>query len=508
MRQLLFHTRETPSLENVRFIRNAMEVALENTVSSESTRQKIRLLLSETLTNLVQHADPSPGSIEVRFGTSSHQWQLEIIDDGEPWNPLEHSTEEGFESFELEEHGRGIALLKTQSDHLSYQSGKQGNCLRMTWDFPRERKKPCVLIVDDDETQCRLLKAYLSDRFEILTATSGSEALEQLKNEQIRLVLSDIQMPGMNGLALRDELDRYRDKRLIPFIFITGLTDEGSMRQASEMGVDDFLSKPVNKATLIHVIRRVLQRSEQVRGALSNRLDQEITGALGCNLPHQHPHWKFAAFCLNTGKGGGDFLLHRDTGKQLLLVLSDTMGHDDHAKFFSHAYAGYLRGFMSSVSGLAGPEDLLRRLSGVAWQDEIFSRVSMTCAALTLFPQGKVKIASAAHPPALLISASGLQEIQTAGVLPGLLPDSTYASKQLSLQDGERLAIYTDGLFESAQNAQGRAQLEAEIRDSLFATRQLSIEEALTATQSLFTEIAGPRPSDDATLILMEPSGQ
>ncbi len=506
MRRLLFTTQQTSSLKAVRNTRHELVTVLRSAVSSESLREKINLLLSESLTNLVAHQHPPAKKIVTKFGKDADQWWLEICDDGPAWNPLAETDESPISNFELEEGGRGIALMRSLSDQISYHSDQYSNYLRMAWNIPDQRHRPCVLIVDDDHTQCRLFEAYLSENYDVLVAHDGEQALFLLRKEKIDLVLSDIHMPGMTGFTLRARLEHSNENRLVPFVFLSGDHDDTIMQKALEMGVDDFLAKPTNKATLNRVIERVLERSRQVKKTLSERLDKNITSALSNRPPPSHGDWRITSFSTHTGRGGGDFMLHHTQENHLQLILADTMGHDDSAKFFSHAYAGYLRGFMYACSAVCGPEILIKRLSYSAWQDQLFSSVTLTCVAAFLSPGGQMEIASAGHPPALLVSPKGIREIDTVGILPGLVENADYESLSLTLQPGERLALYTDGLFEAVDNALGRSELETEVRRMLEATVELSISQALSAVQALFERLTGNAPTDDATLILIERS--
>lgn len=505
MRRLLLTTQDKPSLAAVRSIRHQLDTALQCAVHSEAHRQRMQLVLDEALTNLVAHADPQPSYMQVNFGLEKTRWWLEIIDDGGAWNPLIQDTHTGFDTFELKEQGLGLGLIQTLSDQQVYHHDESCNRLQLAWDMPETRSRPCVLIVDDDAAQCRLLAAYLDPQFHTLIATNGQQALELLKNEAISLVLSDIQMPDMDGLALRQRLSEYPDKQLTPFIFLSGHSDQHLLNRAAEMGVDDYLSKPIDKAGLIVKIQRVLGRSEQIRNAMTDRLDSAITQALACSVPDSNPHWEIAAFSRNTGQGGGDFVLHREHAGQLQLVLADTMGHDDCAKFFSYAYAGYLRGFFNAHPENIAPEKLLEQLSEAALQDQLFSRVTLTCCALLMKPEGEISLACAAHPPALLITESGVEAIDAAGLLLGLIPDTRYQPVSLKLKQGERIAIYTDGLFDAASSQEGRQQLEKEILAELIATRSRPLKDALSRIESRFDQLVGTHPKDDATLILIEP---
>ena len=133
------------------------------------------------------------------------------------------------------------------------------------------------------------------------------------------------------------------------------------------------------------------------------------------------------------------------------------------------------------------------------------SKVTMTCCSASLSPGGEISLASAGHPPPLHITKTGARPVPVGGILPGLLTATDYQSVSLQLAAGERLALYTDGLFESGVDNNARKNLEDRITTTLTDTLNLPINESLAQLMSVFDKLAGTPPSDDALLLLMEP---
>jgi len=108
-----------------------------------------------------------------------------------------------------------------------------------------------VLAVDDLEQNLRLLDAVLSPRgYNVLTALSGHDALEQLSRHEVDLVLLDIVMPGMDGYEVCRRIRAVPQWRFLPVVMITASGSQ-EKRQALEAGADDFVSKPFDQAELI-----------------------------------------------------------------------------------------------------------------------------------------------------------------------------------------------------------------------------------------------------------------
>ena len=361
-----------------------------------------------------------------------------------------------------------------------------------------------LLLTEDNPVNQLLTKSMLANfGYLVDLASNGLEALYKLSHNDYALVLMDCMMPEMDGLGLRKQLEQQPQSRLIPFVFLTASDDQKTLQHASELGIDDYLLKPVKKTKLLQTIQRVLSRNQQITQQLTERIDQRISASLAPKLPSQAHGWRLAIAHRNTGVGGGDFLLHKQSDDQLLLSLNDIMGHDDSAKFFAYAYAGYLRGLMHSIQNNA-PQQLLMALSDSAFEDDLLSQITLTCCCASLRQEGEITLASAGHPAPLLINAAGIEPLPVGGIMPGLMPATRYQAYHRKLHEGERIALYTDGLFDSAADEAGREQLESEIKRCLHNSLHLPLEQALQQVMTRFDQLASSPPKDDALLLLME----
>ncbi|MEV4262918.1 response regulator [Kribbella sp. NPDC049584] len=108
-----------------------------------------------------------------------------------------------------------------------------------------------VLVVDDQPPNVRLLEAILSPRgYDVLTASSGEQALELIGAEDIDLVLLDILMPGIDGYEVCRRIRDQVDTAYMPVVMVTASGDEQKVK-ALEAGADDFLTKPINQSELL-----------------------------------------------------------------------------------------------------------------------------------------------------------------------------------------------------------------------------------------------------------------
>ncbi|WP_298720666.1 sigma 54-interacting transcriptional regulator [uncultured Oceanisphaera sp.] len=122
------------------------------------------------------------------------------------------------------------------------------------------KRKARILLVDDDVSLLKLLGLRLkSEGFEVSTAASGAEALEWLEQERPDLVLSDLRMDGMDGLALFDRIQRQHVG--LPVVIMTAHGSITDAVTATRSGVFGFLTKPIDKEALRRTINEALSVS-------------------------------------------------------------------------------------------------------------------------------------------------------------------------------------------------------------------------------------------------------
>lgn len=101
-----------------------------------------------------------------------------------------------------------------------------------------------ILIVDDERDICDFVKIFFEERgYEVLTAQSGDEALEVAKRNKPELILLDIKMKGMDGIATLKHLKDIDKTQKV--IMVTALEDQEKMDEASRLGANDYITKPL-----------------------------------------------------------------------------------------------------------------------------------------------------------------------------------------------------------------------------------------------------------------------
>jgi DNA-binding NtrC family response regulator len=114
-----------------------------------------------------------------------------------------------------------------------------------------------ILVVEDDEDMREnLQRILLGAGYEVSLAEDGSQAITMLRAQPCHLVLTDLVMPGMNGLELLKEI-RQEDQNL-PVVFLSAFGDRATYAKATELGAVDFVTKPFRAGSLLGLIQRTL----------------------------------------------------------------------------------------------------------------------------------------------------------------------------------------------------------------------------------------------------------
>ena len=118
-----------------------------------------------------------------------------------------------------------------------------------------------ILVVDDDKTTRKLLNLFLKAKgYEVVTAENGLDAMEKLGTENINLVVTDMNMPYMDGIELTKNLRSDDNWKNIPIVMVTTEADEDEKKKAMDVGVDDYLVKPANAEQITDSIKRILKK--------------------------------------------------------------------------------------------------------------------------------------------------------------------------------------------------------------------------------------------------------
>lgn len=513
MQKPIFHRYYAADMQSLSVCRDDINNVAKRLQWKPNTTHPLLLCVSELIANTVNYSkSPQATGISLSIRQTTTAIIFEYRDNSGIYNPFQNPVEKLHDISLLAEQGRGLSLIKASCQTVRYreQSKPYVNTIECHIARPYRTFQPHLLLVEDDPAQNLLFSEFLSNDYNVISCHTAAEAINAISQQAVDLVISDISMPDMDGIELRKRLLEQTSTDLIPFMFLTGTEGIEGIENLAHLGIDDFLQKPVSKQRLVATVKRVLGRVQQLTNRFSEQLDQQITAALYPALPTHCLGWRLQSDRRDTGNGGGDALLIDATPNPTIILL-DVMGHDISAKFFAHAHTGYLRGLVRSMTPIQdghaafNPARLLNAFSSMAFTDNLLTHTILTTLVIELMPNGSLRYASAGHPPPIIASLSGVRALTEGGMLPGILPNNKYGNYEYALQPGERLFIYSDGLFEGTHIPHQRSVLEANIFSAIQESSDMPLEEARDHIMTCFDKSAG-NASDDVTLLILDPN--
>jgi signal transduction histidine kinase/CheY-like chemotaxis protein/ligand-binding sensor domain-containing protein/AraC-like DNA-binding protein len=130
---------------------------------------------------------------------------------------------------------------------------------------PSEQSEKMMLLIIDDEAQMRdLLKEILSEQYEVMTAENGQSALNIINETEPNLIICDLMMPVMDGIAFTGAVRSKENLRHIPIIILSAQAEIESHKDAIETGADFYLEKPFSPDYLLTAVARLLKNKKNI----------------------------------------------------------------------------------------------------------------------------------------------------------------------------------------------------------------------------------------------------
>ncbi|HUB87173.1 MAG TPA: hybrid sensor histidine kinase/response regulator [Verrucomicrobiae bacterium] len=144
-----------------------------------------------------------------------------------------------------------------------------------------------ILIIDDEEWLREMIHLALKERgFQVIEAANGADGIELARKELPDLILCDINMGKVDGYLTLASLHNEAPTAAIPFILMTGLADNASMRHGMELGADDYLPKPFTTAALYAAVDARLKKAQTVRDEAERKL-AHLRDNISMMMPHE-----------------------------------------------------------------------------------------------------------------------------------------------------------------------------------------------------------------------------
>ena len=150
---------------------------------------------------------------------------------------------------------------------------KSQEMIRKGDDDPVQNPDTPILFVDDDPIIHKVMGKYLKD-WNVTSVFSGEEALDRLEKENFVIVITDLMMPGIDGIELLKEIKAKYGNR-VQVIVITVSENLDDLLAALEGGASDFLLKPLNKEVLIEVLQHTVLRIERWNQSLNMLINKQ-----------------------------------------------------------------------------------------------------------------------------------------------------------------------------------------------------------------------------------------
>ena len=338
-----------------------------------------------------------------------------------------------------------------------------------------------ILMVDDEEdlellVRQRFRRRIRKGEYEFLFAHNGREALERLaENPDIRLVLSDINMPVMDGLTLLSQLEDADPD--ICAVIISAYGDMANIRTAMNRGAFDFVTKPIDFNDLQITIDKTLRHIEMMQEALASRdrlvsLKQELAVAKNVQMsilpavPPPSEYYDLYAQMTPAREVGGDFYDYFTLDEHRLgIVVADVSGKGIPAALFTMVTRALLK---SAARNYDSPAECLSEVNDLLSQD------NDACMFVTLYygvldlRDGRLRYSNGGHNlPRVVRSDDSVEPVPPTGNLPlGIMSEHEFSDSEIQLQLGDAVFLYTDGITEACNSIEdefGESRLDVEL---------------------------------------------
>lgn len=375
-----------------------------------------------------------------------------------------------------------------------------------------------ILVVDDEpDVEPLVLQRMRRDirrrKYEFVFAQNGVEALDVLgSNDDIDMVISDINMPQMDGLTLLGQIAEVNPD--IRSIIVSAYGDMQNIRTAMNRGAFDFVTKPLDFGDLRLTIERTLRHLEEWREALASRdrlvaLQNELDVAsdiqqsiLPTAFPRGENYQVFANMEPARNVGGDFFDIVNLENDRIGLAIADVSDKGVPAALFMMSSRTWMKG---AAIGNPEPREVLEEVNSLLHEGNETQMFVTALYAVYNHETGEFTYASGGHDAPLLVRADGSSELLplTGGIALGIIPGFEYGQNTVTLNPGETIVLYTDGVTE-AMNNEGE-QFGLERMREVFANS--APKDSDEATRTIFDAVSafadGAAQSDDITCLTL-----
>lgn len=375
-----------------------------------------------------------------------------------------------------------------------------------------------ILVVDDELSiepliRQRMRREIRRKQYGFIFAHNGVEAINVLrKHNEIDMLLADINMPQMDGLTLLKQLPDINPH--LKAVMISANKEMDNIRAAMNLGAFDFVVKPIDWSDLQVTIKRTLQHLKNWREALAAR-DQlvaikrelDIAGQMQqATLPTSFPateRYNISANMEPAREVGGDMYdilpLPYD---RVFATVADVSGKGIPAALMMMSIRTALKG---AVIGSDNLSDTLAETNNLISQDAPAEMFATVISVIYDTRSGKCSYAAAGHPPPILVKADGqAQELpMQGGIAIGIEPNFPYENHTVTLQTGESLILYSDGVTEAMTEHREEFGLSRMLHVFEGQPPQSAEEASKRVFEAVHSFVGQSKQSDDITCLCL-----
>ncbi|MCY4185700.1 MAG: SpoIIE family protein phosphatase [Rhodobacteraceae bacterium] len=383
--------------------------------------------------------------------------------------------------------------------------------------------KPHKILVVDDEPDLqplvlqRMRREIRNNTYEFAFASDGILALDKLnEDEDIDIVLSDINMPKMDGLTLLEQIPSVNPN--IRSVIVSAYGDMKNIRKAMNRGAFDFITKPIDFMDLKTTIERTAKHLELWRDALAARdkltsINNELSIADKMQqsiLPRIFPsgeNYKLAGTILSAKNVGGDFfdIINCGEGK-FGVVIADVSGRGVPAAMFMMSSRTLIKG---AAIGNKNPSDVLKEVNRLLVEDNLTGMFVSVFYCVVDTITGQISYSNGGHNPPLIVKPDGSSMFLTAesGVALGMFEEIEFKDHQFALEPNDRVVFYTNGITETMNSKDELFGING-LRQAVKSNKDLNIAQFNEAIVGNVREFSKDVPqSDDLTCISLRYDG-
>jgi sigma-B regulation protein RsbU (phosphoserine phosphatase) len=373
--------------------------------------------------------------------------------------------------------------------------------------------QPRILIADDQPDLIDALRLLLkAEGISMHAVTSPDEAVAALAADDFDLILMDLNYTGdtTSGREGIDLLSRIQAlDSTLPVIVMTGWGSVDLAVEAMRRGVRDFVQKPWDNRQLIATLRSEIEQGRERRHRLhqQQREMEEARRIQRQLLPTALPRldgWELASsWQPASGVGGDCFDAIVLAPTKIALSIADVVGKGIPAALLMSNLQATVRAFATPTTE---PRELCQQVNRILCGHIGEGRFISFCYCIIDTELGTLRYCNAGHYPPIVVHRNGsVERLSAGGAVLGVLPDSSYAQGTTTLDRGDRLVLFTDGITEARRSDPPTDEEFGEERliDLSVAHRRLSASALETALSTAVTAFTGGRFQDDATLIVV-----